>query len=63
MRDGNYCHFCAAVSSYLKCLGAVDALVLVMKGTLGESHIVSRELMHQLLYRNPRSPVWMCIVT
>ncbi|KAJ5756531.1 hypothetical protein N7533_006074 [Penicillium manginii] len=48
IRDENYRRFCVAVSSYLKFLGAVDDLVLVMKGTLGESHIVSRELLHDL---------------
>ncbi|KAJ5148667.1 Brefeldin A sensitivity protein-related domain of unknown function DUF2421, partial [Penicillium atrosanguineum] len=45
IRDESYRKFCVAVSSYLKFLGAVDDLVLVMKGTLGEAHIVSRELM------------------
>ncbi|KAJ5089192.1 hypothetical protein N7532_007876 [Penicillium argentinense] len=48
MRDENYRKFCVAVSSYLKFLGAVDDLVLVMKGTLGESHVVNRELMNDL---------------
>ncbi|KAJ5688981.1 hypothetical protein N7462_003373 [Penicillium macrosclerotiorum] len=48
IRDENYRRFCVAVSSYLKFLGAVDDLVLVMKGTLGESHIVSRELVNDL---------------
>lgn len=48
IRDENYRRFCVAVSSYLKFLGAVDDLVLVMMGTLGESHIVSRELMRDL---------------
>lgn len=48
IRDENYRRFCVAVSSYLKFLGAVDDLVLVMKGTLGESHIVSRELLNDL---------------
>ncbi|KAJ5134735.1 hypothetical protein N7526_006100 [Penicillium atrosanguineum] len=41
IRDESYRKFCVAVSSYLKFLGAVDDLVLVMKGTLGEAHIVS----------------------
>lgn len=48
IRDENYRRFCVAVSSYLKFLAAVDDLVLVLKGTLGESHIVSRELMHDV---------------
>ncbi|KAJ5786336.1 uncharacterized protein N7503_011548 [Penicillium pulvis] len=49
IRDDDYRKFCVAVSSYLKFLAAVDDLVLVMKGTLGESHIVSRELLHDLV--------------
>ncbi|KAJ5182610.1 hypothetical protein N7492_000226 [Penicillium capsulatum] len=48
IRDESYRRFCVAVSSYLKFLTAVDDLVLVLKGTLGESHIVSRELMHDV---------------
>jgi hypothetical protein len=48
IRDESYRKFCVAVSSYLKFLAAVDDLVLVMKGTLGEAHIVSRELMQDL---------------
>ncbi|CAG8947604.1 unnamed protein product [Penicillium salamii] len=47
IRDENYRRFCVAVSAYLKFLAAVDDLVLVMKGTLGESHIVNRELPEQ----------------
>lgn len=45
IRDENYRRFCVAVTAYLKFLGAIDDLVLVMKGTLGESHIVRRELL------------------
>lgn len=48
IRDENYRRFCVAVSAYLKFLAAVDDLVLVMKGTLGESHIVDRDLVHGL---------------
>ncbi|KAJ6007600.1 hypothetical protein N7540_011576 [Penicillium herquei] len=48
MRDENYRRFCVAINAHLNFLGAVDELVLVMKGTLGEAHIVSRELMHDL---------------
>ncbi|KAJ5958666.1 Brefeldin A sensitivity protein-related protein [Penicillium vulpinum] len=47
IRDENYRRFCVAVSAYLKFLAAVDDLVLVMKGTLGESHIVSRDLLSE----------------
>ena len=49
IRDEQYRRFCVAVSAYLRFLATVDDLVLVMKGTLGESHIVSRELMHELI--------------
>ncbi|KGO45690.1 Brefeldin A sensitivity protein-related, domain of unknown function DUF2421 [Penicillium expansum] len=50
IRDENYRRFCVAISAYLKFLATVDDLVLVMKGTLGESHIVSRDLLkeHQI---------------
>lgn len=44
IQDENYRKFCVAVSSYLKFLSAVDELVLVVKGALGESHIISKEL-------------------
>ncbi|KAJ5908322.1 hypothetical protein N7495_001004 [Penicillium taxi] len=49
MRDEDYRKFCVAISSYLKFLATVDDLVLVMKGSLGEAHIVNRELMQELL--------------
>ncbi|KAB8222979.1 hypothetical protein BDV33DRAFT_229069 [Aspergillus novoparasiticus] len=39
-----YRKFCVAVGSYLKFLAAVDELVLVVKGKLGESNVISREL-------------------
>ncbi|KAJ5495097.1 hypothetical protein N7539_000213 [Penicillium diatomitis] len=44
IRDENYRRFCVAVTAYLMFLSAVDDLVLVMKGALGESHIVRRRL-------------------
>ncbi|KAE8361491.1 hypothetical protein BDV27DRAFT_132999 [Aspergillus caelatus] len=44
IRDKNYRKFCVAVSSYLKFLSKIDELVLVVKGSLGESHIISKEL-------------------
>lgn len=43
IRDENYRKFCVAMSSYLKFLSAIDELVLVVKGSLGESHIINRE--------------------
>ncbi|OOF94059.1 hypothetical protein ASPCADRAFT_406922 [Aspergillus carbonarius ITEM 5010] len=42
VRDENYRRYCVAISSYLKFLSAIDELVLVLKGALGESHIVDR---------------------
>lgn len=44
IRDENYRKFCVAVSSYVKFLGVVDELVLVVKKALGEVHVVSREV-------------------
>ncbi|QGA21846.1 hypothetical protein EYB26_009557 [Talaromyces marneffei] len=48
VKEEEYRKFCTALSSYLRFLGAVDDLVLVMKETLGEAHVVSRELLHQI---------------
>ena len=45
IRDENYRKFCLAVNAYLKFLSALDDLVLVLKRTLGESHIISKELL------------------
>ncbi|PWY87392.1 hypothetical protein BO70DRAFT_378043 [Aspergillus heteromorphus CBS 117.55] len=42
VRDENYRRYCVALSSYLKFLAAVDELVLVLKGGLGEAHVVDR---------------------
>lgn len=42
IRKDNYRRYCVAVSSYLKFLSAIDDLVLVLKGALGESHVVER---------------------
>lgn len=44
VRDENYRKYCVAVSSYVRFLGVVDELVLVVKKTLGEVHVVSREV-------------------
>ncbi|KAE8369932.1 hypothetical protein BDV27DRAFT_171665 [Aspergillus caelatus] len=44
VRDENYRRFCVALSAYLKFLGTIDELVLVIKGVLGEAHLVSHEL-------------------
>lgn len=42
VQDEDYRRYCVAVSSYLKFLSAIDDLVLVLKGALGECHIVDR---------------------
>lgn len=42
VRDENYRRYCVAASSYLGFLSAIDDLVLVLKETLGESHVVVR---------------------
>ncbi|PYH47060.1 uncharacterized protein BP01DRAFT_421952 [Aspergillus saccharolyticus JOP 1030-1] len=43
LRDEHYRRYCVGVSAYVKFLGTVDELVLVVKGVLGESHLVSWE--------------------
>lgn len=48
IRDENYRKFCVAVDSYTTFLSAIDQLVLVVKATLGESHIISRELLEDV---------------
>jgi hypothetical protein len=40
IRDENYRRYCVAVSAYLRFLSAVDDLVLVVKGAVGECHVV-----------------------
>ncbi|KAJ6104092.1 hypothetical protein N7523_010412 [Penicillium sp. IBT 18751x] len=50
VRNEDYRRYCVAVSSYLKFLSAVDDILLVLKGVLGESHIVNS-------WREERSPV------
>ncbi|KAE8353785.1 hypothetical protein BDV28DRAFT_99719 [Aspergillus coremiiformis] len=42
VRDENYRRYCVAISSYLKFLSAIDDMVLVLKGTLGESHLIEQ---------------------
>ncbi|RAK99802.1 uncharacterized protein BO80DRAFT_494516 [Aspergillus ibericus CBS 121593] len=43
MRDEGYRKFCVAASAYFGFLLTVDELVLVVKGVLGEAHLVGRE--------------------
>ena len=40
IRDEDYRRYCVAVSLYLKFLTTIDDLVLVLKGALGERHII-----------------------
>ncbi|GJN80127.1 hypothetical protein PLIIFM63780_003651 [Purpureocillium lilacinum] len=40
VRDGNYRRYCVAMSSYFKFLSTVDDLVLILKGVLGECHVI-----------------------
>ncbi|KAK2595488.1 hypothetical protein QQS21_006828 [Conoideocrella luteorostrata] len=40
VRDENYRRYCVAVSAYLRFLTALDDLVLVVKGAVGECHVV-----------------------
>ena len=42
IRDEDYRRYCIGVSSYLRFLSGVDDLVIVLKGVLGESHVVDR---------------------
>ncbi|KAI9044810.1 uncharacterized protein KD926_010982 [Aspergillus affinis] len=40
VQDENYRRYCVGISAYLKFLAAIDEMVLVLKGALGESHLV-----------------------
>ncbi|KAL4758221.1 uncharacterized protein BDW70DRAFT_170496 [Aspergillus foveolatus] len=44
IRDENYRSYCVALAAYISFLGKIDELVLVVKGVLGEAHLVSQEL-------------------
>ncbi|KAL4928080.1 uncharacterized protein BDV17DRAFT_298812 [Aspergillus undulatus] len=44
VRDEDYRSYCVALGAYVRFLGKIDELVLVIKGVLGEAHLVSREL-------------------
>lgn len=44
MRDQSVRGYCVAVSAYLTFLSAIDELVLVVKGVLGEAHHVPEDL-------------------
>lgn len=40
IRDESYRRYCVAVSAYLKFLSTIDDMVLALKETLGESHVI-----------------------
>ncbi|KAL6849624.1 hypothetical protein ACO1O0_009166 [Amphichorda felina] len=42
VRDEDYRRYCVAVSSYLRFLGTIDDMVLVLKRRLGECHVIHR---------------------
>lgn len=43
VRDENYRRYCVGVTAYLQFLSTIDDLLLVLKGTLGECHVIQRE--------------------
>ncbi|RAL09361.1 uncharacterized protein BO97DRAFT_374770 [Aspergillus homomorphus CBS 101889] len=43
LRDEHYRRYCVGLSAYVRFLSIVDELVLVIKGVLGESHLVAWE--------------------
>ncbi|KAL1847746.1 hypothetical protein Plec18170_008407 [Paecilomyces lecythidis] len=45
LKDENYRKYCVALGAYVRFVGALDDLVLVIKEALGESHIVSRDFL------------------
>ncbi|KAL3439959.1 hypothetical protein BJX65DRAFT_317159 [Aspergillus insuetus] len=48
IRDEDYRRYCVALAAYIRFLGSVDDLVLVIKGVLGESHLVAEDLAEQV---------------
>ncbi|KAL2844804.1 hypothetical protein BJY01DRAFT_214668 [Aspergillus pseudoustus] len=48
IRDENYRRYCVALAAYIRFLGTIDDLVLVIKGVLGESHLVADDLVNQV---------------
>lgn len=42
VRDENYRRYCVAMSAYLRFLATIDDLVLVLKVSLGECHVIRR---------------------
>ncbi|KAL2812650.1 hypothetical protein BJX63DRAFT_396265 [Aspergillus granulosus] len=46
--DEDYRRYCVALAAYIRFLGSVDELVLVIKGVLGEAHLVADDLANQV---------------
>jgi hypothetical protein len=44
VRDEDYRRYCVALGMYIRFLGNIDELILVIKGALGEAHLVSKDL-------------------
>ncbi|KAL2858955.1 hypothetical protein BJX68DRAFT_277643 [Aspergillus pseudodeflectus] len=44
LKDKDYCQLCVALAAYIRFLAAVDELVLLIKGVLGEAHLVAEAL-------------------
>ncbi|KAL3439738.1 hypothetical protein BJX65DRAFT_317727 [Aspergillus insuetus] len=44
IKNKDYCQLCVALAAYMRFLTAVDELVLVIKGVLGEAHLVAEAL-------------------
>ncbi|CEL03559.1 hypothetical protein ASPCAL04712 [Aspergillus calidoustus] len=48
LRDEEYRGYCVALAAYIRFLGSVDDLVLVVKGVLGEAHLVAEDLAEEV---------------
>ncbi|KAJ0416722.1 hypothetical protein BJY00DRAFT_325978 [Aspergillus carlsbadensis] len=44
LKDEEYRRYCVALAAYIRFLGSVDDLLLVIKGVLGEAHLVAGDL-------------------
>jgi hypothetical protein len=43
VRDENYRRYCVGMSTYLQFLSSIDDMVLILKATLGECHVIQQE--------------------
>ncbi|KAL2818029.1 hypothetical protein BJX63DRAFT_440324 [Aspergillus granulosus] len=48
IKDKDYHQYCVALAAYVRFLGRIDDLVLVIKGALGEAHLVADDLADQV---------------